>query len=141
MWRAATSIWRRGRWFSPATVSAQELPIQWKWCNRKSPSPARTNNTSRVYTAIITRKFPWFVLSASLSRASRNFSEENEHGGRKPTSSTARDILGRPIVLDRQRSHTCGAAKPQAPQKHHYSGCHPGGAYWRPVLVALLEQL
>src|ERR1700688_1450407 len=45
MWRAATSIWRRGRWFSPATVSAQELPIQWKWCNRKSPSPETYNDS------------------------------------------------------------------------------------------------
>jgi outer membrane protein TolC len=93
------------RWFSRAIVSAPVSPIPWKWCNRKRPSRARTNSTFRVSTTIITRKYRWFALWASLSRVSRNFSKESKHGGRKPTpysrcvrrGNSGRSISSRPI--------------------------------------------
>jgi hypothetical protein len=44
---------------------------------------AREQYISRLYN--YNYAISWFALWASLRRASRNISEENKHGGRKPT--------------------------------------------------------
>src|SRR5579864_2986827 len=107
------------------------------------------NNTSRASTAIITPKFPWFALWAWPSRASRNISEENEHGGTKPTPFSAgdrqrihgRSVPGRSIAFDEPGLYAAGAPQSQAPQKNRDSDRQPCGAGCRGVPVAPLEQL